>query len=142
MLDFTKMDDGEIVTFLARHIGEFTDDPSPDFPRNIRLGLKGGHLVVRKNVETFAIVARNSGVSYRPPHAELVFLYSDPAARGQGKASELIESIKADPDIVEPIKLLCCGDERHRFFERHAFNLANDENGIYAMWYPAPVAGN
>jgi GNAT superfamily N-acetyltransferase len=135
MHDFSKMDSSEIVSFLVENISEFTDEVSPQFPRNIRLGLKSGHLVVRVREGSFAVVARNLGVSFKPPHAELVFLYTDPLARGRGFAGRLIEQIKLDPVVGSPIKLLCCGDERRRLFERHEFNLTDDEDGIYEMWY-------
>ena len=139
MTDFKSLDDDEIVSFLAQHIDEFTDGVSPDFPRNIRLGLKSGHLVTRKQEKTFAVVARNCRVSYRPPHAELVFLYTDPTARGHGQASTLLEQIKDDPIIGFPIKLLCCGDQRRHFFEKHGFIKTGDEDEPYEMWY-SPVA--
>ncbi|WP_082616547.1 GNAT family N-acetyltransferase [Massilia sp. Root418] len=128
------MTDSEIVSFLVQNIGEFTDDAAPDFPRNIQLGLKSGHLVVRRLEGGFAVVARNCGVSYRPPHAELVFLYTDPAARGQGIASTLVQQIKQDSEIGGPIKLLCCGETRRRFFERHGFTTTGVEDDPYEMW--------
>jgi len=37
MNDFTTLDDNEIVDFLIEHFDDFTDEKSPDFPRNIRL---------------------------------------------------------------------------------------------------------
>lgn len=138
MTNFKSMGDDEIVSFLAQHIDEFTDEVSPDFPRIILLGLKSGHLVTRKQEHTFAVVARNCGVSYRAPHAELVFLYTDPTARGQGQAGKLIEQIKDDPIIGFPIKLLCCGDQRLHFFEKHGFIKTEYEDEPYEMWY-SPV---
>lgn len=139
MRDFSIMDNSEMVSFLVENISEFTAEVAPAFPRNIRVGLKSGHLVIRVHQGSFAVVARNLGVSYKPPHAELVFLYTDPEARGQGFAGMLIEQIKRDPIIGSPIKLLCCGDARRRLFERHEFVLTDDEDGIYEMWY-TPVS--
>lgn len=140
MNDFTVLDDNDIVDFLIEHIDEFTDEKSPDFPRNIRLGLASGHLVIRRQKRGFAVVARNCGVGYRPAHAELVFLYTDPEARGNGEASALIEQMKQDPVVGMPIKLLCCGEERRRLFTRHGFTGTDDDDGVFVMWYVLPVA--
>lgn len=140
MHDFSQLDNDQMVKFLVEHIQEFTDEPSPDFPRNIQLGLVGGHLVIIKRESAFAVVARNCEVSYRPPHAELVFLYTDPAKRGRGEAGSIIEQIKADPVIGVPIRLLCCGEDRRRLFERHGFAVIGNEDDPYEMFYN-PAAG-
>lgn len=136
MHNFKQMTDGEIVDFLVAHIHEFTDDVDSGFPRNIVLGLKSGHLVVRSSERAFAVVARNCGVSFRPPFAELVFLYTDRAARGQGEAQALVSQIKKDPMVGTPIKLLCCGEQRRRFFENQGFHVVDDGDGSpFEMWY-------
>lgn len=105
MSGFSKLDDSEIVSFLVEHIKEFTDEPSSDFPRYIKLGLANGHLKILRKEHAVAVVAQNCGVAYRPQHAELILLYTDSAARGQGEAGILVEQIKQDPVIGVPIRL-------------------------------------
>lgn len=139
MHNFKQMTGDEIVDFLVANIHEFTDDVDSGFPRNIVLGLASGHLVIRATECAFAVVARNCGVSFRPPFAELVFLYTDREARGQGEAQTLVSQIKEDPTIGTPIKLLCCGVPRRRFFEHQGFRVIDEEDeSPFEMWYGLP----
>lgn len=135
MHDFTKLNDEQIVLFLQEHILEFTSEPAPDFPRNIYLGLSSGNLMIEKRESGFAVVAPRRAGSWRPPYAQLVFLFTNPAARGHGEAGRLIEDLKAGLPSGVPFQLLCCGNARRSLFERHGFAVVGNDDDLYEMFY-------
>jgi len=136
MPNFAMMTDAAIVEFLVEHIHEFTEHPAEEFPANITKGLGLGVLFILKTEAAFAIIVKRLPYAHPEPlDAQLVFLYTAHEARHLGVGSRLIEEVKRWHLDGGGMTLLCSGEQRRRFFERHGFSVIDERDDPYKMMY-------